>query len=202
MQTSGNIDDLVKRIREKAEAEAAAVTERAEKVAVREVSKVRDELRAKQAAEEAELEAKLAAGREAINAENAIYERRQIMERQERAIEDVFSLALQQLGRAERPEDERIKLLRKLTGEGLDALKLKEAKAKLNGADRDFALSKNIFAGMEGAAVEVDAEVLESVGGVLLSDMDGRLFYDNTYESRLERLRPELRTSLAKILGF
>ena len=201
MQTSGNIEDLAARIIEKAKTEAEEIVERAEKVAVRDVSRVREELRLKQTAAEAELEEKLAAGREAISAENAIRERRRVMERQERSIEESFRLALDELS-GSGDTGERAALLKQLTKEALDALKLESGLVQLNKADRRLADSIGLVNAFSGVKLELDDAVLETAGGVLVSDKAGRIFYDNTFEARLERMRPKLRAELAEVFGF
>ena len=201
MQTSGNIEDLTARILEKARVEAEEIVERAEKVAVRDISRVRDEMRAKAGAAEAELEDRLAAGREALRAENAILERRRIMEKREEAIEDVFAAALERL-RGDSSGADRAELLKKLVREAVDALKLERVEVRLNASDRELALKENLFDGLEGVSVSVAQEPLDSAGGVVVLDESGRIFFDNTFEARLERQREELRAKVAEIFGF
>jgi vacuolar-type H+-ATPase subunit E/Vma4 len=201
MQTSGNIEDLTARILEKARVEAEEIVERAEKVAVRDISRVRDEMRAKAGTAEAELEDRLAAGREALRAENAILERRRIMEKREEAIEDVFAAALERL-RGDSSGADRAELLKRLVQEAVDALKLERVEVRLNASDRELALKENLFDGLEGVSVSVAQEPLDSAGGVVVLDESGRIFFDNTFEARLERQREELRAKVAEIFGF
>jgi len=51
----------------------------------------------------------------------------------------------------------------------------------------------------KGKASLVDDPV-ETIGGVILSTPDGSVRFDNTFEARLERLRPTLRREVASIL--
>ena len=201
MQTSGNIEDLTARILEKARVEAEEIVERAEKVAVRDISRVRDEMRAKAGTAEAELEDRLAAGHEALRAENAILERRRIMEKREEAIEDVFAAALERLCDDSSGAD-RAELLKRLVQEAVDALKLERVEVRLNASDRELALKENLFDGLEGVSVSVAQEPLDSAGGVVVLDESGRIFFDNTFEARLERQREELRAKVAEIFCF
>jgi len=46
----------------------------------------------------------------------------------------------------------------------------------------------------------VGEEGIESIGGVILSTSDGTVKFDNTYEARLERMKPTLRKEVAGIL--
>jgi V/A-type H+-transporting ATPase subunit E len=41
---------------------------------------------------------------------------------------------------------------------------------------------------------------IETIGGIVLSNADGTVKFDNTFESRLERMRPALRKEVAGIL--
>jgi V/A-type H+-transporting ATPase subunit E len=43
-------------------------------------------------------------------------------------------------------------------------------------------------------------KVLDCIGGIEVSDPEGKVVLDRTYESRIRRLRPELRSKLARIL--
>ncbi len=201
MQTSGDIEELVARIREKAEREAEEIIERAEKVAARDVARVRDELRSKQSAAEDALTARLSAGREALRAESAIHERRRIMERQEQAIEAVFASALQELAKTQGGVEYGA-LLIKLVRESVAALGLSEVRVRLNAADREQAVRDGLFGEISGVKITVEDQPLDTVGGVVVSDESGRIFYDNTFEARLELRRAELRASLADKFGF
>jgi len=44
-----------------------------------------------------------------------------------------------------------------------------------------------------------DSRVQGSVGGVVVSSADGFVTFDNTYEARLERLKPDLRKQIAQL---
>ncbi len=44
-----------------------------------------------------------------------------------------------------------------------------------------------------------DSRLSNTVGGVVISSADGFVTFDNTYEARLERLKPELRKQIAQL---
>ena len=46
----------------------------------------------------------------------------------------------------------------------------------------------------------LDEKAVESIGGVMLETSNGSVKFDNTYEARLERMRPTLRKDVARIL--
>lgn len=47
----------------------------------------------------------------------------------------------------------------------------------------------------------IDEKPLDSSGGVRVSTVDGAISYDNTFEARLERVKPVLRKKLSQILS-
>lgn len=49
--------------------------------------------------------------------------------------------------------------------------------------------------------LSVDEKGIETIGGVMLSTSDGSVKFDNTFEARLERMRPTLRKEVAGILA-
>jgi V/A-type H+-transporting ATPase subunit E len=48
--------------------------------------------------------------------------------------------------------------------------------------------------------LELSKTNLECVGGCIIQTADGKIFYDNTIDNRLEELKPTLRVEIAKIL--
>jgi V/A-type H+/Na+-transporting ATPase subunit E len=48
--------------------------------------------------------------------------------------------------------------------------------------------------------LSVEDEGIETIGGVMLTTSDGSVKFDNTFEARLERMRPSLRKEVAAIL--
>ncbi len=49
--------------------------------------------------------------------------------------------------------------------------------------------------------LSVGGEGLSTMGGVVLASGDGTVRFDNTFEARLERMRPALRKDVASLLG-
>ena len=200
MQTSGNIDDLVKRIEEKAESEAAAIIELAEKVAARDISKAKEEVKHKFSIAKATIDEQISAKREAIRAELSINERRVIMEQQEQAINNIFAESLQRI--SEMNDEQRSELLLKLAQESIAVLGVDTVRIKLNSADRELISGRELFASLSPVRILLEEETIDTVGGILVSDESGRLVHDNTFESRLARQRDMLRAKVADILEF
>ncbi len=53
----------------------------------------------------------------------------------------------------------------------------------------------------EHADLKLDEKSIETAGGVILSSKDGTIRFVNTFEARLERLKPQLRREVARVLG-
>ncbi len=201
MQTSGNIDDLVARIMEKAKVEAAGIIERAERVATLDVSRARDNAKRKLASAKALLDEQFKAKHEAVRAELTINERRLIMERQEKAIDTVFAEALRNISQ-NNDERQRGEMLLKMLKESIDVLGVEQVRVKLNPTDRALAEKENLFTEIDTVTVIVEEETINVSGGLLVSDTTGRIVHDNTFEARLERQRGELRAKIADIFEF
>jgi V/A-type H+-transporting ATPase subunit E len=202
METSGNLRDLVDRVLARAREEAAASLDHAHKVAERELETARKEGEARKAEAEARVARTLEARRQAALAEIALQERRAALEKQERAVAEVFGEALERLRRIESAPERRA-LLARLIGEGVRALGSPPAvRVALNAAERGLAAGGGVPARVAGAAVSVAAIETDTAGGPLVTDETGRMMYDNTFEARLERRRPELRALVAEMLDF
>jgi V/A-type H+-transporting ATPase subunit E len=52
-----------------------------------------------------------------------------------------------------------------------------------------------------GVRLILSPEGIDSKGGVVLTNSDGSIRFDNTFEARLERIRPTLRKDLAAVLS-
>jgi len=51
-------------------------------------------------------------------------------------------------------------------------------------------------------ALTVDPNPFDTIGGVVLTAGDGNVRFDNTFEARLERMKPALRKEAAAVLGL
>lgn len=86
--------------------------------------------------------------------------------------------------------------LAKLIQEGVDIL---GTKARVRCAAKD---RKSVAAVVKklGDRVALVDEPIDTIGGVVLTTPDGSVKFDNTFEARLERMKPELRKEVAAIL--
>lgn len=197
MQTSGKIEELIERVLEKARSEASVIEDRAEKSAERELERARTrEKRTRQAAEDRE-EKRIRAKRNAELVKISMWERRKLLARESKLIEDLFSQALDDLRSSENKSDRRALLL-KLSAEAIAALGVSEVSLAFNRDDRKLIRDADL-SGLDGD-LSISPEPLNSLGGVVASDKSGRLVYENTFEARLERDYERLRSLVAEKL--
>jgi V/A-type H+-transporting ATPase subunit E len=92
-------------------------------------------------------------------------------------------------------------ILVNLVLEGLAALNTRSA--ILVGSKEDAQLLGEVAEDLAGRSysVKVSNETVETVGGVKVLLEDGSITYDNTFEARLERIKPELRRRLYALVG-
>jgi len=90
------------------------------------------------------------------------------------------------------------KAMAKLIHDGLDII---GPGAKVQCASKDRRVVASAIKNLEGKAkVTLDEEPIETIGGVVLTTPDGSVRFDNTFEARLERMKPTLRKDVAAIL--
>jgi V/A-type H+-transporting ATPase subunit E len=90
------------------------------------------------------------------------------------------------------------KAMGRLIQEGLDIL---GPRASLQCSARDRKAVSSALKKLDGKAkVSFDENPIETIGGVVLATPDGSIRFDNTFEARLERMKPTLRKDIANIL--
>jgi len=115
----------------------------------------------------------------------------------ERAVNEVFQASVERLGDARSARREIA--LEKLIEEGVGVIGT-EAVVSCNAKDR--ATVSDLLKKMRPSTKLTMAEQpVETIGGVILSSRDGSVRFDNTFEARLERMRPDLRKEAAGILN-
>jgi V/A-type H+-transporting ATPase subunit E len=114
----------------------------------------------------------------------------------ERAVNEVFELAASQISNASEASYE--KAMRGLIQERLDVI---GPRAKVECASKDRrAVASAIKKLATKAKVSLEENPIETTGGIVLTTPDGSVRFDNTFEARLERMRPDLRKEVAAIL--
>ncbi len=125
--------------------------------------------------------------------------RNKLLRTVEEATNQVFQVALAKI--SERSSSQHEKALARLTADGLGVIG-KGATVTCNA--KDSKVVSSIIGELnrkEHADLKLDERSIETVGGVILSTNDSSIRFDNTFEARLERLKPQLRREVAKVLG-
>lgn len=93
-------------------------------------------------------------------------------------------------------------LLEKLLRESLQFVQSGEIRINLTQKD-STTLSRILpkISKETGVKMVIDEKPLDSPGGLRVSSFDGSISYDNTFEARLERVKPVLRRKLSAILS-
>lgn len=114
------------------------------------------------------------------------------------AVIEVFKAATENISKMSGARME--KSLATLIAEGIDVIGT-TAKVWVSERDRKAASSavKNLVDA--GAKLAIGDKGVETIGGAVLTSPDGSIRFDNTVESRLERMRPVLRKEVAAMLG-
>jgi V/A-type H+-transporting ATPase subunit E len=114
----------------------------------------------------------------------------------EKAVNEAFDLAAKQISTVSGASQE--KALESLIQEGLDVI---GPRAKVSCASKDRkAVSSAIRKLGSRAKLSLGDSEVDTMGGVILTTSDGTVRFDNTFEARLERMRPTLRKAVATIL--
>jgi vacuolar-type H+-ATPase subunit E/Vma4 len=201
MDTSGNIQDLIDRVMERARAEAAAIVDRARRASERDIQEARNQAGKGLAGIKAEAEAEFDSMRRASLAEIKQRERKAVMGQQEAAVREVFLASIEAVRTSLSAEKRRAALLDAVRS-GVATLGGQVARVRMNAADRADAL-KNGFPGeIGGAEIRIEEDALDCVCGAIVSDEERRVTVDNTFEARLERRRGELRMKVAGCLNL
>ncbi len=120
-----------------------------------------------------------------------------LLKKKDEIMERLLAAAWEQLKARMKREDYK-QVVRGLIAEGVKSLGLKEAAVAL-GANEKSALGDRLT-DIPGVQLRSAPQGVNGLGGVRVSDMQGHLMYDNSWEARLERLKPELILEISEIL--
>lgn len=135
-----------------------------------------------------------------------IESKRVLLKAREQAIGRVLDKIAEALSQVRADRGEYAKSLQKLATEAVSALDLPKVKVRISPEDAALADSgfvKDVTADVKAATgkdVEIEVEEDEGLksGGCIAASEDGRIIFDNTFSRRLERLKPELRSLIAR----
>lgn len=116
----------------------------------------------------------------------------------DKAVNEVFDLATKEISSTSGSSYE--KSIAGLIKEGIGVI---GQKAKVQCSAKDKKVVASAIKKLEGghAKLTLDDTPVETMGGVVLTTDDGSIRFDNTFEARLERMKPTLRKDVAGILA-
>lgn len=197
---------LEQKILEKAKAAAADIVKKAQDQAKAVVDKSRGEGDA--ALSEALVQAK--ARGEMIDREYAasgqLEAKLLLLKKRDEIVAKVVAQAWDQLKVRVKRDDYR-EVATKLIQEGIAALGLKDAVVTLGDNEKQILgsnlseVAKTVSSRLGNPVqLQLSTATLNSLGGVRVTDVKSHLLYDNTWDARLERIRPELAIEISEIL--
>lgn len=114
----------------------------------------------------------------------------------ERAVNGAFEAAMKGISESKGASYE--KAVARLIQEGLDVI---GPRAKVHCSSKDRrAVASAVKKLSVTEKVTLDDDSIDTIGGVVLTTFDGTVRFDNTFEARLERMRPILRKEVASVL--
>jgi V/A-type H+/Na+-transporting ATPase subunit E len=114
----------------------------------------------------------------------------------EKAVNEAFERAMKEVSASEGAGHE--KALTRLIQEGLDVI---GSSATVSCASKDRKAVASVIKRMSKAKVTLGEDPIDTIGGVVMATPDGSIRFDNTFEARLERMRPTLRKDVAAVLA-
>jgi V/A-type H+/Na+-transporting ATPase subunit E len=188
--------DTLEKVSEEFEAEALADLENGRKEALARVESVRRETAESVAkiietgAKQAESAKRQIIGTAELEARNAQ------LRALERAVNEAFERATKEISEYSGADLE--KALGRLIQEGVDII---GQQSRVQCAAKDRRAVASAVKRLSGRSrVTIDDEPIETIGGVVLTTPDGSVRFDNTFEARLERMKPVLRKEVAAVL--
>ena len=116
----------------------------------------------------------------------------------EKAVGEVFEAAVKEL--SDLPASRYTKSLVILLGEGVEVLG-QNVRVYCNAKDRKAVSSAiGMLPGRQSGA-HLDENSIDTIGGVIMTSPDGSVRFDNTFEARLERMKPTLRMEVSTALS-
>ena len=119
----------------------------------------------------------------------------------ETAVNDAFEVAKKKLESSAK-EKSYSSLINKMLKESISAIGSNEVIVECNKRDTD--LVKKSISGLSKDNIEAKAVLSEKsinvIGGIRMRSADGSMTYDNTLDSRIERLKPLIRKNIVQML--
>lgn len=116
----------------------------------------------------------------------------------EKAVSEVFEVAVKELH--DLPASRYEKSLSVLLGEGVEVLG-QNIRVYCNTRDRKAVSTAIDILDARQSRLRLDDKAIDTIGGVVMTSTDGLVRFDNTFEARLERMKPTLRMDVSAALS-
>jgi V/A-type H+-transporting ATPase subunit E len=113
----------------------------------------------------------------------------------EDAVNDAFEKAAAKI-ESVRNSDKYASMMKKLLEDGLHTVG-GEAVVECNAKDKTIV--KKLVSETDRSKIKVSEEAIDCLGGLRIKSKDGSMVYDNTLDSRIERLKPLIKKDIASI---
>lgn len=117
----------------------------------------------------------------------------------EKAVSNAFEKAKTKIDSV-RSSDKYATMMEKLLQDGLNAVNTEEVIVECN--DKDKNIVKKITSELEKNTkikIKISDEAIDVLGGLRVTSKDGSMVYDDTLDSRIERLKPIIRKDIASM---
>jgi V/A-type H+-transporting ATPase subunit E len=191
-------EEIIQEIHREAEQKIQYILNEAKEEAerIKEEARKRAEAQAEWILRKAKTQADLEKQRLIANARLEVRKKRLAV--QEELINEVLSALRERL--SSMPDEEYFETLVVLAEEAVNELGLREVSVSSNERTLKL-LSERLDEFKERVGVEVTlGEPIDTIGGIIVSDPEGKVRVDNTFEARIERMENELRAEIAKAL--
>jgi V/A-type H+/Na+-transporting ATPase subunit E len=120
----------------------------------------------------------------------------------ERAVNDVFEKAKEKLSSLNDEGENYVTLIKKMLKEAVSEIPSEELIVECNTKDRELVKMaiKEILRENTKIRMTLSDESLNVIGGISIMSSDRSMSYDNTLDSRIERLKPLIRKDIAQML--
>jgi len=189
------MDKISQAIMDKVKAEAGDIIKEAEDRAREDIAQAKKRQQAKVAEEKSRVLQGARGEATRIVAQAAVKARQEMSQAKADVIEEIVSGVKKSL--ADKAGDK--SLLKVLLEEA--AATLDTAKGRAYVSPRDVGAAKKLLGGDKGLAARiVEVRECDCAGGVIVEDIDGKVRIDNTYDTRLEMLLPQMLPEIGREL--
>lgn len=199
-EVDSKVEKIIHRIEEDTEAKAKALTREAEGKARAIISEAEGKAAETRSGILGRGEREAEQERQRILANAKLRERKAKLDAKEEVIKEAFSLAEEKLKEATSGKEYQA-VLKNLLQEAVASLG--SGTLVVMGRKEDAKHLKEVLPAVakeSGANLKLSNETINAAGGVIVKTEDGRVEVNNTFETRLARLRDDLRPAVSKIL--